>query len=86
MEHAPADLCLGPHWNRLRDRNVMPVERELFESGLRSARSVLELLEKLQPHYQDSSKLIAVVKQGRQQLEEQMAQEREAQPQQRPQA
>lgn len=89
------------HWNKLRDRNVMLVERELFESSLRSARSVLELLgfephtarlstmrfrrhnlelfEKLHPHYQDSAKLIAVVKQGRQQLEEQMAQEREAQ-------
>ena len=89
------------HWNKLRDRNVMLVERELFESSLRSARSVLELLgyepdqarqstrifrqhnlelfEKLHPHYQDSAKLIAVVKQGRQQLEEQMAQERLAQ-------
>ncbi|WPC65421.1 glutathione-regulated potassium-efflux system protein KefC [Rhodoferax ferrireducens] len=89
------------HWNKLRDRKVMLVERELFESSLRSARSVLELLgfephaarlstmrfrrhnlelfEKLHPHYQDSAKLIAVVKQGRQQLEEQMAQEREAQ-------
>ncbi|MEY4882647.1 MAG: hypothetical protein RIS34_501 [Pseudomonadota bacterium] len=86
------------HWNQLRDRGVMRVERELFESSLRSARSVLELLghstdearqtarifrqhnlelfEKLHPHYQDRAKLIAVVKQGRQQLEEQMAQER----------
>jgi glutathione-regulated potassium-efflux system ancillary protein KefC len=33
-----------PHWNALRDRGVMRVERELFESSLRSARSVLELL------------------------------------------
>ena len=32
------------HWNQLRDRGVMRVERELFESSLRSARSVLELL------------------------------------------
>jgi glutathione-regulated potassium-efflux system ancillary protein KefC len=32
------------HWNALRDRGVMRVERELFESSLRSARSVLELL------------------------------------------
>lgn len=86
------------HWNKLRDRGVMLVERELFESSLRSARSVLELLghephaarqttmrfrqhnldlfEKMHPHYKDSSKLIAVIKQGRQQLEEQMAQER----------
>jgi glutathione-regulated potassium-efflux system ancillary protein KefC len=86
------------HWNKLRDRGVMRVERELFESSLRSARSVLELrgqtpeaalqtalrfrqhnlelFEKLHPHYRDQAKLIAVVKQGRQQLEEQMAQER----------
>jgi glutathione-regulated potassium-efflux system ancillary protein KefC len=89
------------HWNRLRDRNVMRVERELFESSLLSARSVLELMgqsaevalqttlrfrqhnlelfEKLHPHYKDNAKLISVVKQGRKQLEEQMAQEREEQ-------
>ncbi len=86
------------HWNRLRDRNVMLVQREMFESSLRSGRSVLELLghspqdadtsarrfrthnlelfEKMHPHYQDRAKMIAVVKQGRQQLEAQMAQER----------
>jgi glutathione-regulated potassium-efflux system ancillary protein KefC len=88
------------HWNKLRDRNVMRVQREMFESSLVSAGSVLELLghppeaalqitgrfrqhnlelfEQLHPHYQDSAKLIAVVKQGRQQLEEQMARERES--------
>ncbi|WHZ10600.1 MAG: Glutathione-regulated potassium-efflux system protein KefC [Burkholderiaceae bacterium] len=32
------------HWNQLRDRGVMRVERELFEASLKSARSVLELL------------------------------------------
>ena len=32
------------HWNQLRDRGVQLVERELFESSLRSARTVLELL------------------------------------------
>jgi len=86
------------HWNQLRDRNVMLVQRELFESSLLSARSVLELLgqapeaaqstiqrfrqhnlelfEQLHPHYKDSAKLISVVKQGRRQLEEQMARER----------
>ena len=32
------------HWNRLRDMGVQLVEREMFESSLRSARSVLELL------------------------------------------
>ena len=86
------------HWNALRDRGVTRVERELFESSLRSARSVLELLgfdphearnhalrfrehnlalfEKMYPHNKDRAQLIAVVKQGRRQLEEQMAQER----------
>ncbi len=86
------------HWNELRERGVMLVEREMFESSLRSARSVLELLghgahearqsamrfrqhnlelfEKMYPHHKDRAKLIAVVKQGRGQLEEQMAQER----------
>ena len=89
------------HWNQLRDRHVMLVQRELFESSLCSARSVLELLgfdadaasqsigrfrqhnlelfEKLHPHYKDSAKLIALTKQGRQQLEAQMAQEHEVQ-------
>jgi len=88
------------HWHELRDRGVLLVQRELFESSLRSARSVLELLgqgtaeaaqtvrrfrehnlqlfEKMHPHYKDRNKLIAVVKQGRAQLEEQMAQERAA--------
>jgi glutathione-regulated potassium-efflux system ancillary protein KefC len=86
------------HWNQLRDRGVLRVERELFESSLRSGRTVLELLgqtphearhhamrfrrhnmelfEKMHPHYRDRQRLIAVVKQGRQQLEEQMARER----------
>lgn len=89
------------HWHKLRDRDVIHVERELFESSLRSARSVLELLgqeadaasqtalrfrqhnlelfEQMHPHYHDQAKLIAVAKQGRQQLEAQMAQERAAQ-------
>ena len=87
------------HWNQLRDRGVTRVERELFESSLKSARSALELLgqtpdqarqsaqrfrqhnlalfEQLYPHHQDRAKVIAVVKQGRVQLEEQMARERE---------
>ena len=89
------------HWNQLRDRNVMLVQRELFESSLLSARSVLELLgqgaddaqstiqrfrqhnmelfEQLHPHYKVRAKLISVVKQGRRQLEEQMAKERDDQ-------
>lgn len=86
------------HWNKLRERGVMQVQRELFESSLLSASSVLELLgqetqlvrqtiarfrqhnlelfEKMHPHFKDRNKLIAVAKQGRLQLEEQMAQER----------
>lgn len=87
-----------PHWNALREKGVMRVEREVFESSLRSGRTVLEVLgqsphearqhamrfrrhnlelfEKMHPHYRDRKRLIAVVKAGRQQLEEQMAQER----------
>ncbi|PKO43976.1 MAG: glutathione-regulated potassium-efflux system protein KefC [Betaproteobacteria bacterium HGW-Betaproteobacteria-3] len=87
------------HWNALRERGVMRVQRELFESSLLSARTVLELLgrpadaalhsadrfrqhnlalfEAMYPHHQDRAKVIAAVKQGRQQLEAQMARERE---------
>jgi glutathione-regulated potassium-efflux system ancillary protein KefC len=32
------------HWNKLRDRDVLRVEREVFEASLRSARTVLEIL------------------------------------------
>lgn len=95
-----------PHWNALRDRGVVRVERELFESSLRSARSVLEILgypphearqqamrfrqhnialfEQMYPHRKDRAKVIAVATEGRQQLEEQMAQERAQQAQRRP--
>jgi glutathione-regulated potassium-efflux system ancillary protein KefC len=86
------------HWNELRDRGVTRVEREVFESSLRSGRTVLEVLgftphaarvqaihfrrhnielfEQMYPHHKDRAKVIAVVKQGRRQLEEQMARER----------
>lgn len=86
------------HWNALRDRGVTRVEREVFESSLRSGRTVLEVLgqdphearrramrfrrhnlelfEKMYPHHRDRARLIAVVKEGRQQFEEQMARER----------
>nr|WP_315229978.1 glutathione-regulated potassium-efflux system protein KefC [uncultured Albidiferax sp.] len=95
-----------PHWNELRDRGVLRVERELFESSLRSARSVLEILgypahearqqamrfrqhnlalfEQMYPHRKDRAKVIVVATEGRQQLEEQMAQERAQQAQRRP--
>jgi glutathione-regulated potassium-efflux system ancillary protein KefC len=87
------------HWNKLRDRNVTLIQRELFESSLQSAGSVLELLgyaepdanrivqvfrthnhellEQMHPHYQDRAMVISTVKQGRAQLAEQMAKERE---------
>ncbi len=87
------------HWNKLRDRDVTLIQRELFESSLLSAGSVLELLgyaapdasrivqlfrthnyellEQMHPHYQDRAKVISTVKQGRTQLAEQMAKERE---------
>jgi glutathione-regulated potassium-efflux system ancillary protein KefC len=87
-----------PHLNDLRDRGVVRAERELFESSLRSGRTVLEVLgmaphdargramrfrrhnlelfEKMYPHHQDRAKMIAVIKEGRQQFEAQMARER----------
>jgi glutathione-regulated potassium-efflux system ancillary protein KefC len=87
------------HWNKLRDRDVKLIQRELFESSLQSASSVLELLgysvpdanrmvqlfkahnldllEQMHPHYQDRAKVINTAKQGRAQLAEQMARERE---------
>jgi len=86
------------HWNELRDLGVTRVEREVFESSLRSGRTVLEVLgyaphearrqalrfrrhnialfETMYPHHKDRAKTIAVIKQGRAQLEEQMANER----------
>ena len=44
--------------------------------ALRFRRHNIEQLEKMAPHWKDQSKLIAAAKQGRQQLEEQFAQER----------
>ena len=86
------------HWHELRDRGVTLVQREMFESSLLSAGSVLALMgrsaeqitqsadrfrqhnlalfETMRPHYKDRAKLTATVKLGRQQLEEQLAQER----------
>jgi glutathione-regulated potassium-efflux system ancillary protein KefC len=87
------------HWNKLRDRDVTLIQREVFESSLQSASSVLELLgyaipdanrivqlfrthnfellEQMHPHYKDRAKVISTAKQGRAQLAEQMARERE---------
>jgi len=88
------------HWYQLRDRDVHLAEREVFESSLRSARQVLELLgwpphearestmrfrqlnirfaEESHPLYKDRAQLISAAKAGRQQMEEQMAKERES--------
>ena len=90
------------HWFRLRDLDVQHAEREVFESSLVSACSVLQLIgqspaeaqrmterfrehnlalaERMYPHYKDQNQnqLIAVARQGRQQLVEQMAKERQA--------
>ena len=89
------------HWNQLRDLGVAHIERELFESSLCSARTVLEsmglnrdeaqrvtqrfrshniaLIERMYPHHKNREKFIAVARQGRQQLVEQMAKERQEQ-------
>ncbi|NMM89875.1 glutathione-regulated potassium-efflux system protein KefC [Rhodococcus sp. SRB_17] len=87
------------HWNRLRDVGVALVQRELFESSLCSAHTVLELMglpapeasaitrrfrehnialvDRMYPYYQDRAKSIAVAREGRSQLAEQMAKERQ---------
>jgi glutathione-regulated potassium-efflux system ancillary protein KefC len=44
--------------------------------AMRFRRHNLQLFEQMYPHHKDRAKVIAVIKQGRRQLEEQMAQER----------
>ena len=88
------------HWNKLRDVGVTLVQRELFESSLKSAHTVLELMglspaeattfterfrthnialaDRMYPHHKDQAKYIAVAREGRHQLAEQMAKERDA--------
>ena len=87
------------HWNELRDLGVTQVQREVFESSLVSARSVLEhmgveateadtlltrfrqhniaLADRMYPHHKDAARTIAVAREGRTQLAEQLAKERE---------
>ncbi len=87
------------HWNNLRDAGVTLVQRELFESSMHSARTVLELMglppeeanemtrrfrehnialsDRMYPHHRDRAKMIAVAREGRSQLAEQMARERQ---------
>ena len=87
------------HWHQLRDLGVQRVQRELFESSLHSAHTVLELMgltaadasaltgrfrthnialsDRMYPHHNDRAKLVAVAREGRLQLAEQMARERQ---------
>ncbi|WP_298211834.1 glutathione-regulated potassium-efflux system protein KefC [Acidovorax sp.] len=87
------------HWNKLRDLGVTLVQRELFESSLHSARTVLELMgmpatqatavterfrkhnialsDRMYPHHKDRAKYLAVAREGREQLVEQMEKERQ---------
>ncbi|WP_367067739.1 glutathione-regulated potassium-efflux system protein KefC [Oryzisolibacter sp. LB2S] len=87
------------HWHALRDLGVEHVERELFESSLRTARTVLELTglpapeaerladrfrshnialsERIYELHNDREAMIAAAKQGRAQLVEQLAKERQ---------
>ena len=60
-------------------------QHEARQSAMRFRQHNLALFEQMYPHSKDRSKLIAVVKQGRQQLEEQMASERAQQAERRPQ-
>jgi glutathione-regulated potassium-efflux system ancillary protein KefC len=103
-EHFPALQIVArarnvQHLYQLRDRGVMQVERETFDSALMSARGVLEVLgferhqarnlalrfrrhnleqiNEAAPHFKDESKLIALSKIGRAQMEQFMAEERQ---------
>ena len=90
------------HWNRLRDEGITRVQRELFESSLKSAHTVLELIgmspqdaasftarfrehnialvDRMYPHHKDHAKYIAVAREGRAQLVEQLSRERHEHP------
>ena len=58
---------------------------EARQSAMRFRQLNLDLTEQMYPHYKDRARLISVSKQGREQLVEQMAREREAQAKRRPQ-
>ncbi|MFN9727187.1 glutathione-regulated potassium-efflux system protein KefC [Acidovorax sp.] len=87
------------HWNKLRDVGITLVQRELFESSLQSAHTVLGLMgltqeqatavtqrfrthnmalaDRMYPHHKDRARFIAVAREGRSQLAEQMTKERQ---------
>ncbi|WP_300452137.1 glutathione-regulated potassium-efflux system protein KefC [Accumulibacter sp.] len=88
------------HWLELADRGVASIERETFESSLRSARQALTLLgvdpyearqiaeafrrhnlstlETMLPHFRDEAKTVAIVKSGREELEENLRRDHQA--------
>lgn len=88
------------HWLELNDRGIEAVERETFESSLRSGRAALEALgmppyearefaeafrrrnlatlRNMLPHFRDESKLVALAKSGRIELEENLRLDRQA--------
>ena len=57
------------HWNKLRDRDVTLIQRELFESSLQSASSVLELLGYAAP---DANRIVQLFRTHNYELLEQM--------------
>ena len=57
------------HWNKLRDRDVTLIQRELFDSSLQSAGSVLELLGYAAP---DASRIVQLFRTHNYELLEQM--------------
>ncbi len=88
------------HWLELADRGVTAIERETFESSLKSARAALTVLgvapyeareitdafrrhnqatlNAMLPHFTDEAKTVAIVKSGREELEESLSSDREA--------
>ena len=103
-EHFPQAIIVAraldvTHWHELHARGVQHVEREVFESSLLSAQTLLvglghapddakamierfrahnlDLLERQHPHFRDRQALIAVTRQARDELERQLAQERQ---------
>jgi glutathione-regulated potassium-efflux system ancillary protein KefC len=88
------------HWVELRKRGVELVERETFESALRTGRQALEhlgvgpyeareradlfrrqnlaVLEDLMPHFEDETHRLSAARAGREQLEQQIAEDKAA--------
>ena len=89
-------IAAHPNWRDSRvNRRLLESARSVLEllghgahearqSAMRFRQHNLELFERMYPNYQDQAKIIAVVTQGRQQLEEQTAQQREQRAQRRP--